>query len=132
MTTQSRTAQTPIPMLDLRAQYAAIRQEIRAALDEVLAAQQFILGPQLAALEQEIAGVCERRFGIGVASGTDALLLALRACGVAAGDEVIVPAFSFVATASAVSLLGARPVFADIEAASFNLDPAQIEARITP
>jgi len=132
MTTQSRTAQTPIPMLDLRAQYAAIREEIRAALDEVLASQQFILGPQLEALEQEIARVCERRFGIGVASGTDALMLALRACGVSAGDEVIVPAFSFVATASAVSLLGARPVFADIEAASFNLDPAQIEARITP
>ncbi len=132
MTTQSRTAQTPIPMLDLRAQYTAIREEIRAALDEVLAAQQFVLGPQLQALEQEIARTCERRFGIGVASGTDALLLALRACGVAAGDEVIVPAFSFVATASAVSLLGARPVFADIEAASFNLDPAQIETRITP
>lgn len=124
--------QTAIPMLDLRAQYAAIRDEIRAAIDEVLAAQQFVLGPQLAALEEEVAAYCGRRYGIGVGSGTDALLLALRACGIGAGDEVIVPTFSFVATASAVSWLGARPVFADMDPATFNLDPAEVEARLTP
>src|SRR3989449_11733233 len=78
-----------IPMLDLRAQYAVIGEEIRAALDEVLAEQQFILGPQLAALEEEVARYCGRRFGIGVGSGTDALVLSLRACGVGPSDEVI-------------------------------------------
>ena len=119
-------------MLDLKAQYAAIGAEIRAAVDEVLAAQQFILGPQLAALEQEVARYCGRRFGVGVASGTDALMLALHACGVGPGDEVIVPAFSFIATAGAASRLGARPAFVDIEPSTFNLDPGQIEARITP
>jgi len=119
-------------MLDLRAQYAVIGEEIRAALDEVLAEQQFILGPQLAALEQEVARYCGRRFGIGVGSGTDALVLSLRACGVGPGDEVIVPAFSFIGTAAAASVLCARPVFADVAPSTFNLDPAQIEARITP
>src|SRR2546425_6559937 len=96
--------QESIPMLDLRAQYAVIGEEIRAALDEVLAAQQFILGPQVAALEEEVAGYCGRRFGIGVGSGTDALVLSLRACGVGPGDEVIVPAFSFIGTAAAMKL----------------------------
>ncbi len=119
-------------MLDLRAQYAAIGEEIRAALDEVLTEQQFILGPQVAALEQEVERYCGRRFGIGVGSGTDALVLSLRECRVAPGDEVIVPAFSFIATAAAASALGARPVFADIDPGTFNLDPAQIEAKITP
>jgi UDP-2-acetamido-2-deoxy-ribo-hexuluronate aminotransferase len=119
-------------MLDLRAQFEAIEPEIRAAIDEVLAAQRFVLGPQGAALEQEIAQACGVPFGIGVASGTEALELALHACGVGAGDEVIVPAFTFIATGSAVSALGARPVFADIEPGTFNLDPDQIEVRITP
>ena len=119
-------------MLDLRAQFETIEPEIRAAIDEVLTAQQFVLGPQGAALEQEIAQACGVRYGIGVASGTEALELALHACGVGAGDEVIVPAFTFIATGSAVSALGARPVFADIEPGTFNLDPDQIELRITP
>jgi UDP-2-acetamido-2-deoxy-ribo-hexuluronate aminotransferase len=119
-------------MLDLHAQYESIAPEIRAALDEVLAAQQFILGPQGDALEREVAEACGVRHAVGVASGTEALELALHACGVGAGDEVIVPAFTFIATGSAVSALGARPVFADIEPATFNLDPTQIEARITP
>ena len=127
-----RKALDQIPMLDLRAQYASIREEIRSALDAVLDAQQFILGPQVAALEEEVARYCGRRFGIGVASGTDALMLGLHACGVGPGDEVIVPGFSFIATATAASQLGARPVFADIEAPTFNLDPKQVEARITP
>ena len=87
---------------------------------------------QGAALEQELARYCGRRFGIGVASGTDALLLALRVCGIGRGDEVIVPAFTFIATAGAVSMLGARPVFVDIEPGTFNLDPALLEAKISP
>jgi dTDP-4-amino-4,6-dideoxygalactose transaminase len=119
-------------MLDLRAQYTAIREEIRTALEEVLAAQQFILGPQVAALEEEIARFCGARFAVGVASGTDALLLALRAAGVGPGDEVIVPAFSYIATADAVSLLGARPVFADIRCDTFNLDEKRLDSLLTP
>jgi len=121
-----------IPMLDLRSQFETIAPEIRAAVEDVLTSQQFVLGPQGAALEAEIASACGTRFGVGVASGTEALELGLHACGVKAADEVIVPAFTFIATGSAVSALGARPVFADIEPATFNLDPDQIEARITP
>jgi len=119
-------------MLDLRAQYESIAPEIRAAIDEVLAAQQFVLGPRCEAFEHEVAQACGTRYGVGVASGTEALELALHACGVSAGDEVIVPAFTFIATGSAVTSLGARPVFADIEPATFNLDPSQLELRITP
>jgi dTDP-4-amino-4,6-dideoxygalactose transaminase len=119
-------------MLDLRAQYESIAPEIRAAIDEVLAAQQFVLGPRCEAFEHEVAQACGTRYGVGVASGTEALELALHACGVSTGDEVIVPAFTFIATGSAVTSLGARPVFADIEPATFNLDPSQLELRITP
>ncbi|MBI3484078.1 MAG: DegT/DnrJ/EryC1/StrS family aminotransferase [Acidobacteria bacterium] len=118
-------------MLDLRAQYATLRAEIRAALDEVLESQQFILGRQGLALEKELAGFCGARFAVGVASGTDALILALHAAGVGPGDEVLVPAFTYIATADAVSLLGAKPVFVDILPDTFNIDPAQIETRIT-
>ncbi|HXC32606.1 MAG TPA: DegT/DnrJ/EryC1/StrS family aminotransferase [Verrucomicrobiae bacterium] len=121
-----------IPMLDLRAQFESIAPEIRAAVEEVLVSQKFALGPQGEALEEEIAAACGARYGIGLASGTEALELGLHACGVGLGDEVIVPAFTFIATGSAVSALGARPVFADIEPASFNLDPEEIEQRITP
>ncbi len=124
--------QQPVPALNLRAQYAAIRDEVRLAVEEVLESQQFILGPQLATLEQELARRSGVRFGVGVGSGTDALLLTLRALGLGPGNEVIVPAFSFVATASAVILAGARPVFADIEPRYFSLDPASVEARVTP
>jgi len=123
---------SPIPMLDLKAQYAAIREEIRAAMDGVLEAQQFILGPNVAALEEEVAAYCGTRFAVGVASGTDAIILALHALGVRPGDEVICPAFTYVATGDTISLLGAKPVFADILPDTFNLDPAQLEARITP
>jgi len=121
-----------IPMLDLRAQFETIAPEIRAAVEAVLTAQQFVLGPQGEALEQEIAGACGAPYAVGLASGTEALELGLHACGVKPGDEVIVPAFTFIATGSAVSALGARPVFADVEPATFNLDPDQVEARITP
>ena len=132
MTAPSRTSTEMIPMLDLRAQFETIAPEIRAAVEAVLTAQQFVLGPQGEALEREIAEASGARHGVGVASGTEALELGLHACGVKAGDEVIVPAFTFIATGSAVSALGARPVFADIEPATFNLDPDQLEALITP
>ena len=118
--------------MDLAAQYASIGAEIRTAVEQVLGSQQFVLGKEGAALEREIAGFCGVRHGIGVASGTDALILALRAVGVKAGDEVILPPFTFVATGSAVSALGARPKFADIEPATFNISAAEIGKRITP
>ena len=125
------SAPEPIPQLDLAAQYASIAAEIREALERVLASQQFVLGREGAALEQEIARTCGSAHGIGVASGTDALILALRASGVKGGDEVILPPFTFVATGSAVSALGARPVFADIHPSTYNIDPSEVERRIT-
>jgi dTDP-4-amino-4,6-dideoxygalactose transaminase len=128
----SNPSKAAIPFLNLRAQYAALRDEIRGAMDEVLASQQFILGPQGEAFEREVAAYCDSRHAVGLANGTDALTIALAACGIGAGDEVIVPAFTFVATGTAVLRLGARPVFADINPATFNLDPAEIEARRTP
>jgi len=121
-----------IPQLDLAAQYAVIGGEIREAVARVLASQQFILGREGAALEQEIARFCGVTHGVGVASGTDALMLALRACGVQPGDEVILPTFTFVATGSAVTALGAKPVFADIHPNTYNIDPAQLERHVTP
>ena len=121
-----------IPQMDLAAQYAAIGDEIREAVTRVMASQRFVLGNEGAALESEIAELCGVTHGVGVASGTDALILALRAAGVAAGDEVILPPFTFVATGSAVSALGAAPVFADIEPDSFNVSAAEIAKRITP
>src|SRR5579885_1102832 len=131
-TTQPVSSPSAIPQLDLASQYAAIGGEIRCAVERVLSSQQFILGLEGAALESEIAALFESAFGIGVASGTDALILALRACGVGPGDEVLLPPFTFVATGSAVSALGAHPVFADISPATFNLDPAELQRRVTP
>ena len=129
MTTQ---VQTPIPMLDLKAQYAAIRDEVRAAIDGVLEAQHFVLGPNVKALEEELAAYCGTKFAVGVASGTDALILALHAAGAGPGTEVICPTFSYIATGDSASLLGATPVFVDVLPDTFNMDPAQIGARITP
>lgn len=121
----------PIPQMDLAAQYATIGKEIQEAIGAVVALQQFVLGREGAGLENEIAALCGVAHGVGLASGTDALILALRACGVKAGDEVIVPPFTFVATGSAVSALGAKPVFADIRPDTYNIDPQQIDRRIT-
>jgi len=134
MTSQSQipSLAEPVPQLDLSAQYAAIGAEIRTALERVMASQQFVLGREGAALEEEIARLCGVAHGVGVASGTDALILALRACGVQPGDEVLLPPFTFVATGSAVSALGARPVFADIRPDTYNIDPAEFERRVTP
>jgi dTDP-4-amino-4,6-dideoxygalactose transaminase len=131
-TRQTMSESKPIPQMDLAAQYTAIGGEIREAVTHVLASQQFVLGKEGAALEREIAGLCGVQHGIGVASGTDALILALRAAGVAAGDEVILPPFTFVATGSAVSALGAKPVFADIDSETFNVHPDEISKRVTP
>jgi dTDP-4-amino-4,6-dideoxygalactose transaminase len=121
-----------VPQMDLAAQYAAIGAEIREAVTQVLDSQQFVLGKEGAALEREIAELSGVERGIGVASGTDALTLALRAVGVTAGDEVILPPFTFVATGSAVSALGAKPVFADIDPQTFNVQPEAIAKRISP
>jgi dTDP-4-amino-4,6-dideoxygalactose transaminase len=121
-----------IPLLDLSAQYAPIRDEINAAIQRVLDSGVFILGPEVEALEAEIAAYSECQFGIGVTSGTDALLVALMACDIKPGDEVITTPFSFFATAGSIARLQAKPVFVDIEPDSFNLDPNKIEAAITP
>lgn len=117
-----------VPALDLRAQYATIRDEVRAAVDRVFENQAFILGEEVESLERELATFCEVRFAVTCGSGSDALLLALMALDIGPGDEVICPAFTFFATAGAVSRLGARPVFVDIDPATYNLDPAATRA----
>ena len=128
---QANPRPEPIPQFDLSAQYAAVGAEIRTAIDRVLSSQQFVLGREGAALEEEIAALCGVAHGVGVASVPDALILALRACGVEAGDEVLLPTYTFVATGSAVSALGAKPVFADIRPETYNLDPSELERRVT-
>jgi dTDP-4-amino-4,6-dideoxygalactose transaminase len=122
----------PVPQLDLSAQYAAVGGEIRTAVERVMASQQFVLGREGTALEEEIARLCGVAHGVGLASGTDALILALRACGVQPGDEVLLAPFTFVATGSAVSALGAKPVFADIRPDTYNINPSEFERRMTP
>jgi dTDP-4-amino-4,6-dideoxygalactose transaminase len=121
-----------IPLLDLKAQYASIRDEIREAVDRVLDSQQFILGPEVEALEREVAEYCRCGHAVGVSSGTDALLVVLMALDLRPGDEVITSSYSFFATAGAIARLGATPVFVDIDSDTFNIDPAGIESRITP
>jgi dTDP-4-amino-4,6-dideoxygalactose transaminase len=128
----TKTSLEPIPPLDLKAQWLSIKDEISAAINAVVESQHFILGPQVQALEEEVARYCGTKFAVGVASGTDALLLALHAAGVGPGDEVLMPTFSFIATADTGSLLGAVPVFVDIDPETFAMDPAQLEAKITP
>jgi len=115
-----------VPVLNLKAQYAGIRSRIDAAVRSVLESGHFVLGPNVAALEEELGSFLGVASAVTMASGTDALHLALRALGVRAGDFVIVPAFTFIATATAVSYVGAQPVFADIEPGTFNLDPTHV------
>ncbi len=121
----------PVPLCDIQAQYKALQPEIDAAVLRVLGTGQAILGPEVAAFEQEAAAATGAAFAVGCSSGTDALILALHAVGVGPGDEVIIPPFTFFATASAVARLGAKPVFADIDPITYNLDPAQVAARVT-
>jgi dTDP-4-amino-4,6-dideoxygalactose transaminase len=131
-TQTTKTSLEHIPPLDLKAQWLSVKDEISAAINAVVESQQFILGPQVQALEEEIARYCGAKFAVGVASGTDALLLALHAAGVGPSDEVLLPTFSFIATADSVSLLGAIPVFVDIDPSTFAINPAQLEAKISP
>ena len=119
------------PFLDLKAEYATMKGDIRAAVDKVLESQQFIMGPEVKQLEAKIAAFIGSGFAIACASGSDALLLALMALGVDAGDEVITPPFTFVATAGSIARLKAKPVFVDIDRETYNLDPTLLEAAIT-
>jgi dTDP-4-amino-4,6-dideoxygalactose transaminase len=121
-----------VPLCDLQSQYRELQPELEAALARVLASGQVILGPEVAALESEIARYCGVAHSVGCGSGTDALSLALHALDLGAGDEVILPAFTFFATAGSVCRTGARPVFSDIDPATYNMDPLQIENKITP
>lgn len=121
-----------VPLADLRAQYQELKTEMDAAVHGVLASGNFIDGDKVQQLERDIAALCGAQYGIGVASGTDALVLSLVACGVERGDEVITTPFTFGATTEAIALVGATPIYVDIDACTFNLDASRIEAAITP
>lgn len=122
----------PIPLLDLKAQYASLKTEIMPVIHEVCESQRFIGGPQVSACEEEIAEYCACRHGVGVTSGTDALLCGMMALGIGPGDEVIVPSFTFFATAGSVARLGAKPVFVDIDPDTYNVTARTIEPALTP
>jgi dTDP-4-amino-4,6-dideoxygalactose transaminase len=120
-----------VPFLDLKRQYASIKEELDQAVFSVLSHTKFILGPEVQAFEEKVAKYCGTKFAVGVASGTDALLLSLRACGVGPGDEVITTGFSFFATAGVISRLGGIPVYVDIDPDIYNVAPDEIEEKIT-
>lgn len=120
-----------VPLLDLKGQYQTIKKEIDEAVQKVIDSQYFIMGPDIAKLEEEICNYLNCQFAVGVSSGTDALLLALMALDIEPGDEVIVPTYSFFATAGVVARLNAKPVFVDVDPVSFNIDTNQIEKKIT-
>lgn len=121
-----------VPLCDLQTQYRELQPEMEAALARVLKSGQVILGPEVAALEDEVAHYCSVTHGVGCGSGTDALSLALHALELEPDDEVILPAFTFFATAGSICRAGARPVFSDIDPVTYNMDPAQVENKITP
>jgi len=121
-----------IPMVDLKAQYLGLKDELDREVAAVLGSGHFVLGPNVQALEQEAAAYCGVKHAITCASGTDALHLALRACGIGPGDEVITTPFTFIATAEAISYTGAKPVFVDIDPHTFNIDPEQVARAVTP
>jgi dTDP-4-amino-4,6-dideoxygalactose transaminase len=120
-----------VPLLDLQAQYASLRDEVRPAIERVLESQRFVLGDEVRRLESSIAEYCQAKNAVGCASGSDALLLALMALDIKAGDEVVTTPFSFFATGSCIARLGARPVFVDIDPATYNLDVSQVADVIT-
>ena len=121
---------TNVPLLDLKAQFAQIRAEVMPLIEQVCASQMFILGEHVRTFEEELARYCETSFGVGVSSGTDALLLALMALDIGAGDEVLTSPFTFFATAGAIARTGAQPAFCDIDPQTFNLSPAAVQAFI--
>ncbi|MBI2824634.1 MAG: DegT/DnrJ/EryC1/StrS family aminotransferase [Planctomycetia bacterium] len=121
-----------VPLVDMQRQYQSLKEELHAAVNRVLASGRFVLGPDCQELEKAIAAYCHVPHAIGCASGSDAILLALMALDVGPGDEVILPSYTFFATAAAVVRLGAKPVFVDIDPATFNIDPAEIAAAVTP
>ncbi|MDN4526106.1 DegT/DnrJ/EryC1/StrS family aminotransferase [Fictibacillus fluitans] len=120
-----------VPMLDLSEQYQSLKEEIFASLEEIMSGSRFILGDNVKKLEKDVADYSSAKYGVGVANGSDALHISLLGCGVKAGDEVIVPAFTFFATAGAVARAGAVPVFVDIDPKTYNIDPAKIEEAVT-
>jgi dTDP-4-amino-4,6-dideoxygalactose transaminase len=120
-----------VPLLDLQAQYRSIQAEIDDAVLRVVRSQQFIMGPEVEAFERELADYCQTEYAVALSSGTDALIAALMALGVGPGDEVVTTSFSFFATAGSIARLGAKPVFVDIDADTFNLDPKRLEAAVT-
>ena len=122
----------PVPLLDLKAQFQSIKEETMTAVLAVIESQRFIMGEQVGELEQAIASLCGAEHGIACASGTDALLLPLKALELAPGDEVITTPFTFFATAGAIANSGGKPVFVDIDPATFNIDPDAVEAAVTP
>ena len=119
-----------VPLLDLKAQYAAIKEPVREAIDEVCDSQYFVLGPKVVHLEERIAEYSQAGYGIGVSSGTDALLVALMALDVGPESAVLTTPYTFFATAGTISRLGARPVFCDIDPETYNIDPRSVEATI--
>ncbi len=120
-----------VPLLDLQAQYVSLRDDLHQAVERVMSSQRFVLGDEVRGLEKSIADYCQTKHGVGCASGSDALLLALMALDVKAGDEVITTPFSFFATAACITRLGARPVFVDIDPRSYNIDASQVADAIT-
>src|ERR1700709_810295 len=124
------TDKKPIPFLDLKAQQARIATDLRRRLDTVLEHCQFILGPEVGELEAELARFCGARHCVGVSSGTDALMIALMAEDIGTGDAVFLPAFTYTATAEVPLVLGATPVFVDVDPRTFQIDPTHLAARI--
>lgn len=120
-----------VPLLDLNAQHQPIRKDLLAAMERVLDKGDFILGGEVKRLEEQVAAYCQTQYGVGVSSGTDALLVAAMALGIGQGDEVITTSFSFFATSAIISRLGAKPVFVDIDPVTYNLDPSKVEQAIT-
>ena len=132
MTLMTNMTKTDIPLVDLKAQYRTIKDEVRAAIDEVLEGMQLTIGPNVQAFDQEFAAFCGAKHAIGVGSGTDALQLVIRALGISAGDEVITVSHTFFATVEAVLYSGARPILVDVDEKTFNMDLAAAAQAITP